>query len=218
MKERLLLINNFLSSQEELILIEQFVVLDKFFFGKIQLDAQPKTTLEFDVYIPISFPYSDGALSIIFKCTNIEGYRHINADRSICLRAPKHSDFESRLKLEIEALKEWRDRFYIREEKDERYEYLIIDNIGSPFNFLFTNVKEGFAKDEYGVFKAMTLPFLNENGGLIHENIFITQIGKRNCEWSMNPVMKPNTQGFYFFIDKEPVKKGRNSNSKAFAG
>lgn len=205
MEERLAIISNIFRSTSEIKVLESFKFSEKGFCGNILLSAYPKEDLFFDVIIPKNYPFIDlGGKSIKFICKNVSGYLHINEDNSICLITPKSSDISARLVLEIEELKVWRDKYYINEEKDEKYDYLIVPNQNNV-TFFFTDLKTPFSKNDFGVFEAAIL-----NGN--NKSCYITKIGKSECGWSKNiHQLSKGVTGFFYFMADEPIGKGNIS-------
>lgn len=209
--QKLQILNDFWSNQLEIHLLKLFKIEDEFFWGSIKLDAPPKEALIFDVRIPLSYPLSNDSMSIRFYCKNVEGYRHINNDHSLCLIVPKNFKIKDRLVDEVKLLKEWRDKYYINEEKDEKYDYLIV----TPKNnntFLFTDINVNFKKGESGQFTGLHISknnFLDMPDSSLY---FIQSIGKSKCQWSnLLSIQKPDLHGFYYFIEQEPLnKKSKN--------
>lgn len=212
MEERLQLLNDFWRQQEGIELITPYEVEGISFRGSIKLKAAPKDDLLFDVSVPLSYPFSNDTLSIRFLCTNVTGYRHMNADNSICIIIPKKIDFTERLSEEVVLLKEWRDKYYIQELEDDRYEYPILSETHND-TFLFTDLSKIFTPFEIGEFYA--LPHSNNSKlfkGISSEIFFIQRFGNVFCEWSDALKKQMNFfYGLYFFLDKEPVGNGRNA-------
>lgn len=208
MEERLSIINSIFQQDVDINLLETFKFTENGFCGSIRLDASPKDSLVFDVIIQKNYPFLDyGAKSSKFFCKNVSGILHINEDRSICLVVPKSADLTTRLLIEIEKLKEWRDKYYIRNEKDEKYDYLIVPNQNDT-TFLFTDIKTTFVKDDFGIFEAVKWKPSEKGNGYY----YITKINNTSCEWSKRIHSQPTiVKGFYYFLGREPIGKGNIS-------
>lgn len=208
--EQLKIINNIFQSSAEIKILEPFNLTEEGFYGKIELNALPKETLVFDVLIPPSYPFIDfGGKSIKFICKNASGYLHINEDNSICLITPKSNDFSYRLLLEIEKLKEWRDKYYIREESDDKYDYLIVPN-QSNTTFLFTDIKNTFSKNNYGLFKSVEARVSDKKNGFY----YITKIGNsHSCLSTRILQQEVIIDGLFYFMDTQPIRNGNGNIS-----
>jgi hypothetical protein len=204
MDEQIKILNETFRANEEIELIEEFRFEIGYFYGCIQLSAVPKESLIFDIKVPHSYPLLDfGMKSIKFICKNAKGFLHMNEDNSICLITPQSYDFKERLSFEIHELKLWRDKYYIREERDDKYDYLIIPN-QNQMTFLFTDIASQFIKNDFGMFEAVKF---NQNNNVT--NYYITKIGKDQCELS-NSILKEEVilNGLYYFIEDEPINYG----------
>jgi hypothetical protein len=205
---RLSLLNDFWTSFEDFNLKRPFVFAEGRFDGEIELKATSKDDLRFWVHIPLSYPLSNDAISIRFYCLNATGYRHMNADNSICLIVPKRTDFNERLKEEAKLLTIWRDKYYLGNETDERYEYPII-SFANNNSFLFTDSSTGFHPGQYGDFFAVRYA---DNGDETFEskNYIVQKFDASVCQFS-GPIVNqpPMLKGLYYFIDKEPLSNGR---------
>lgn len=201
MEERLQLLNDFWSKQGEIELISSFQTIDDSFCGEIKLISPPKEDLIFEAKIPISYPFSNDTMSIRFCCKNKKGYKHMNADNSICIIVPKNVDFIARLKDEVILLKEWRDKYYIQELNDGRYEYPIVKESYND-TFLFTDTQKKFIPLSHGMFYACPKNYIHRNSGVF----FVQRFDNTYCQW--NDWLKSEVNvfgGLYFFINREPV-------------
>jgi len=199
--------NEVFESENDIELLTSFSEKEGFFLGEILLKSSPKASLLLDVEIPTSYPFSDGEISVRFITKgNIEA-GHINLDGSICIHTPSHQNFESRLKLEISLLKEWRDKYYIGELKDDKYEYLITDYADQSC-FLFTDVDHSFQKGDFGQFKYTLLADHSIPEKEIRATqYFVTEINGYKCCWSSRVHSYKSNTGFYTFIQQEPLKR-----------
>lgn len=210
MENRILLLNEFWSKQEEFKLTTPFAATNNFFCGEIELVSPPKEKLIFETLVPFSYPFSNDTLSIRFICKNVSGYGHMNGDNSICTIVPKESDFIKRLNYEVILLKEWRDKYYVQEIEDEKYDYPIIPQIHND-TFLFTDLDKTFVPFQIGKYYA----FPHSNNSNLNlgfsSKIFLIQ-GFDNSFSKWNEIINVQTnplEGYYFFLDKEPLSSGR---------
>lgn len=207
-------LDRFFSSQQEITLIDKFTfqkgghIDGGAFFGKIIMSGVCKDDLQFHVCVPMSYPLSNDTISIRFICLNKAGLRHQNSDNSICIVTSKNSVAIERLKNEITLLKEWRDRYYIGDTVDERYDYLVTDYKDGAC-YLFTDVEGKFSKGQFGEFKYVEL--INHswiNSSIDSEQSLVTEIGTHKCSWSALVHRRKQKIGRYVFIEDEPLGEG----------
>ena len=127
MEDKSSLLNELFEREKDIELIKKFHETKKGFEGSISLNALPKPDLLIKVTIPFRFPYSNGDTGAIFICDNAGDTLHVNSDNSLCIHSPKIPNFSDRLKEEIVYLKKWRDDYYINNNKDKHYDYLITE-------------------------------------------------------------------------------------------
>lgn len=208
MEEAIASINHIFENNEDIEIIESIKLSDKGFEGTIKLEASPKEALIIHVVLSNNYPFFPlGVKSSKFICKNIKGYLHMNGDNSICFITPQSSDLEVKLSAEISQLKTWRDKYYIREEKDEKYEYLLIPNQNNT-TFFFTDIPNNFLKNDFGYFEAKESNFLSEK----EPSYFISRIGTNEIKWSSRINKQPTKmQGLFYFIENEPIQRGNIS-------
>jgi len=161
--------------------------------------------LEFKVCVPLSYPFSNDPISIRFYCTNNHGIRHLNADNSVCMHVPLDTDFDKRLCQELELLRVWRDRYYINEEADDRYDYPVFEYQDNN-TFLFTDITHPFKRGDFGTFKACLYADNTQKGMMDAKNHLILTIGPAKCQWAQRILeLNINTEGLYYFLEDEPV-------------
>lgn len=86
--------------------------------GKIEIDTA-KGTLIFEVRVAQDFPLA----KIEFVCTSHKGQEHEMRSGLLCLTAAPAKNVIDRLELELEKLQLWVDKYFIKEEKDDHFEY-----------------------------------------------------------------------------------------------
>lgn len=194
-------INEIFETSDGISLIKKFEARESGYFGKIELNCDPKDTLQFDVLIPITYPLLDGvAKSIKFFCTNEFNVVHINPDKSICLITPPSINFENRLKLEIDGLKEWSEKFYINGVKDEKYDLPIVINTSQSV-YYFTDFDGVLSPNCFGYISFV------KNGSDLKPTFYITQIDKYKTQFAN--VKSTCNNGMYYFLNKEPISGNR---------
>ncbi|RYF50299.1 MAG: hypothetical protein EOO39_44495, partial [Cytophagaceae bacterium] len=177
--------------------------------GQICLAAVPKQDLHIEVNIPFTYPYLHNRKCCRYRCLNAKGYRHLNADNSICLEVPFIDTVAGRFRAELSALITWRDQYYRQIPPDERYEYPILPNAESPL-FLFTKTTGTYKAGEFGEFDFM--PY-GENSA--NEPVsLVNAIGGKACGWSRGVIhSKTNRKGLYYVLQQEPIQHGTIAKS-----
>ena len=88
-------------------------------------EGQP--SLQWEVRIAPFYPVKvDNSESIYFFNTSLIAYPHIMRSGFLCLHTPKVENPKEQFKIDILRLKEWVDKYYVRKEKDEHYEELVV--------------------------------------------------------------------------------------------
>ena len=202
MEELLNLINSYVEGLENTIPVKTFTQNNKCISGQFLINTT-KGKLTFDAQVPFSFPLGGTQACIKFKCDDIEGYAHVNLDNSICLHSTPSTVAKERLKKEFDLLFEWIEKYYIEEQKDEKYQYLLLPQNGVnmvPQYLLYADTDKHYSKNDCGFFEY----------SLVGENVAITQeIGNTKIEWSKNIKALRTVTSFWIFIADEPVIERR---------
>ncbi|NJO88186.1 MAG: ThiF family adenylyltransferase [Chloroflexia bacterium] len=200
------LINEVFLLENEIGIVLPFSEDEDAFLGEISLDASPKEALHFKVEISRTYPLSDSEISVRFYLNPNIGVAHVNLDGSVCIHTPQHHDFEVRLKNEIKFLKKWRDKYYLKQDSNERYDYLNTQYSDASC-FLFTDVAHQFHSGEFGEFKFSVFSdhSIHEKNITAHQ-AYILEIGRHKCNWADRVHRIQASGGFYVFIEDEPVK------------
>ncbi len=209
MQHLLATIEEVLTATSDITLLTQFHQTDTDISGQICLAAAPKPDLRIEVNIPLTYPYLHNRKCSSFRCLNATGYRHLNADNSVCLEVPFVNSVAGRLRAELAALLVWRDQYYRQTPPDERYEYPILPNVEPPL-FLFTQTTGTYRAGESGEFDFM--PY-GEN--VAKEPVsLVSSIGGNPCAWSRGVIQaKDNRKGLYYVLPQEPIQYGTIAKS-----
>jgi hypothetical protein len=201
-------LNEFVGKYEEYTVITPFQISDEFYYGTIQLNAVSKEAILIEVEIPLSYPFiENGRKCCRFVPQKSIDCKHINEDGTICLVIPICTDFQERFILELEALKTWRDDYYLSEKIDARYEYPIIPN-QNQMTFLFTDIDKKLELGENGVVRGCCIAHYPEGYAKPIATCQITQIGDDKCLWNTeNKYANEVELGLFYFIDTEPIEK-----------
>lgn len=95
-----------------------------------------KSSLQWKVRITPCYPFkADNSESIHFFNTSLIEYPHIMRSGFLCLDTPKVEKTKEQFRIDLSRLKEWIDKYYVRKEKDEHYEELVVGHnlIGNTY-------------------------------------------------------------------------------------
>lgn len=174
-------------------------------------EGQPP--LQWEVRIASFYPYKvDNSESIHFFNTSLIAYPHIMRSGFLCLHTPKVENPKEQFKIDILRLKEWVDKYYVRKEKDEHYEELVVAHnlIGDIYyNFLYTDINKEFPKNDYGtVDLTMLVPGVHDGKRMdtFLANTFHSKISGEEyvCQWGKGNKKQMRFEGIYCFLEQAP--------------
>lgn len=174
-------------------------------------EGQPP--LQWEVRIASFYPYKvDNSESIHFFNTSLIAYPHIMRSGFLCLHTPKVENPKEQFKIDILRLKEWVDKYYVRKEKDEHYEELVVAHnlIGDIYyNFLYTDTNKEFPKNDYGtVDLTMLVPGVHDGKRMdtFLANTFHSKISGEEfvCQWGKGNKKQMRFEGIYCFLEQAP--------------
>lgn len=174
-------------------------------------EGQPP--LQWEVRIASFYPLKvDNSESIHFFNISLIAYPHIMRSGFLCLHTPKVENPKEQFKIDILRLKEWVDKYYVRKEKDEHYEELVVAHnlIGDIYyNFLYTDTNKEFPKNDYGtVDLTMLVPGVHDGKRMdtFLANTFHSKIsGEENvCQWGKGNKKQMRFEGIYCFLEQAP--------------
>lgn len=174
-------------------------------------EGQPP--LQWEVRIASFYPYKvDNSESIHFFNTSLIAYPHIMRSGFLCLHTPKVENSKEQFKIDILRLKEWVDKYYVRKEKDEHYEELVVAHnlIGDIYyNFLYTDTNKELPKKDYGtVDLTMFVPGVHDGKRMdtFLVNTFHSKISGEEyvCQWGKGNKKQMRFEGIYCFLEQAP--------------
>lgn len=174
-------------------------------------EGQPP--LQWEVRIASFYPYKvDNSESIHFFNTSLIAYPHIMRSGFLCLHTPKVENPKEQFKIDILRLKEWVDKYYVRKEKDEHYEELVVAHnlIGDIYyNFLYTDTNKEFPKNDYGTVElTMLVPGVHDGKRMetFLANTFHSKISGEEyvCQWGKGNKKQMRFEGIYCFLEQAP--------------
>lgn len=174
-------------------------------------EGQPP--LQWEVRIASFYPYKvDNSESIHFFNTSLIAYPHIMRSGFLCLHTPKVENPKEQFKIDILRLKEWVEKYYVRKEKDEHYEELVVAHnlIGDIYyNFLYTDTNKEFPKNDYGTVElTMLVPGVHDGKRMetFLANTFHSKISGEEyvCQWGKGNKKQMRFEGIYCFLEQAP--------------
>lgn len=172
-----------------------------------------KPSLKWKVRITPFYPVKvDNSESIHFFNTSLIEYPHIMRSGFLCLHTPKVENSKEQFKIDLLYLKEWVDKYYVRKEKDEHYDELVVAHnlIGDIYyNFLYTDVQKEFPKNDYGTVDLTKLvPGVHDGKRMetFLANNFHSKISgeKYVCQWRKVQERQNPFDGIYCFLGHAP--------------
>lgn len=184
----------------------------KIFLIDVQTEeGQP--SMQWEVRIAPFYPFKvDNSESIYFFNTSLIAYPHIMRSGFLCLHTTKVENPKEQFKIDILRLKEWVDKYYVRKEKDEHYEELVVAHnlIGDIYyNFLYTDTNKEFPKNDYGtVDLTMLVPGVHDGKRMdtFLANTFHSKISGEEyvCQWGKSNKKQMRFEGIYCFLEQAP--------------
>jgi hypothetical protein len=209
MEDRLKVITEvFKLYNNDLKIIKDFEVVNSSIIGEIEVIGTPKPDVIFKVLVHENYPLKTGSIeSIVFMNESLKKYNHINYDGSVCFHTLTTDDLSSKLKVDIEALLEWKDRYYVDELSDDHFEYLFYDNQLSNHIFLFCGADNNLVKNDYGYF------YFSKRSEFEGKTTFLVQSLKSEIDgtkfkfsWSLYYQDTKNlSRGLYYIAEKAPI-------------
>lgn len=206
---------SYLESFENVQITESFKEYENFISGKIRIE-ESGVILEFETEIKHQYPFQSHEVETIrFVNKELLPFNHVNADGSICIHTLHNPDLKSKLYFDIDSLKQWIKRYYVKGTQDKHYDHIVVTentDILPKKCFLFTEVYHTFKKGDFGTFQYTFLA-----RGFDHEadrdtfNVtrFITGKSVVTSNWSSFYLKREYKEGIYLFIEKAPVTNGR---------
>lgn len=122
--------------------------------GRIALDADEWKKLEWEVYIAPNYPFKMmGVEPIAFTNKELVTYPHIMEAGNLCMHSAIYEDAEVQFAHDLDQLKEWVEKYYVRRELDNHYEHLIVSSeaIDNMFyNVWFAETEKEIEEGDYG--------------------------------------------------------------------
>lgn len=130
--------------------------------GRITVETgQTGNGLIWEVEISPSYPFKAmGVEPIRFVNKSLLDYSHIMQGGDLCMHPAEYENVESQFVNDLEQLKEWVEKYYVKGEKDAHYEHLVVNHFPIReryFTFCFAETQEDFETGDYGEVRYATL-------------------------------------------------------------
>lgn len=210
-------INELIVSTERIGLVDGFAIGKAgCIFGKIVVETGIEgKELLWDVEISPAYPFKVmGSEPIRFRNKDLLEYPHIMQDGSLCMHSADYENPDNQFIHDLELLKEWIDKYYVRGEKDAHYEHLVATSF--PINdefytYCFTETQEDFAKDDYGLVHYAELLKGRKcerivNNFVVQEFVSYKQVKKRTISCKINQFYQKQLShdGVYCLLNDAP--------------
>ena len=150
-------------------LVDNFTICeDGLLKGRIAVETGVDSAiLEWDVEISPTYPFKAmGCEPIHFQNINMLDYPHIMEGGNLCMHPAEYDNAEKQFVNDLEQLKEWVEKYYVKGEKDSHYEHLVVNHNlirEHYYTFCFAETQEDFAEGDYGVLHYAVLPSGKKN-------------------------------------------------------
>lgn len=123
--------------------------------GKIKVNTcEDGTVLEWNVIIEPCYPFKVmGVEPIRFINKDLVNYLHIMEGGSLCMHPAEYDNAEDQFIHDLEQLKEWVDKYYIKGKKDKHYEHLVVNHNpirGQYYTYCFAETQDEFEDEDFG--------------------------------------------------------------------
>lgn len=170
-------------------------------------------SLQWKVCINPCYPFkAENNEPINFCNASLIEYPHVMRLGNLCLHTHKVENSKEQFKIDLLRLKEWIDKYYVKKEKDEHYDELVVGHNpidGVYYNFLYTDINADFPKNDYGtVDLTMLVPGVH-NGKRMDSfltNTFHSKTSRKEyiCQWGKEKEKQMRFEGIYCFLEQAP--------------
>lgn len=208
-KQDIQLINEILKSKVWLRLTQNISEQDDntIHYGALEIDTA-KGILHFEIRISADFPLK----KIEFICTSHRGYPHIMRSGLMCLNTAPSATIRDRLELELEKLNLWVDKYFIKEEVDEHFEFYEF-SYNNNIHFIFEedenkeSIIGNYGRFDYGILNKLNI------GEKKCRTLIALNLGGRKCRWSKSFLRNITNKfsGLWVLLKDHPVLERRFS-------
>ncbi len=208
-------LNDHFKNEKGCSVIKEFTEIQHFFEGRIRMIGNDYD-LEFDVFFLPMYPFQFMEEETIkFSNQALREYGHVGIHGTICIHTSHSPDLKVKLTKDVASLREWINKYYLGDNKDNHYEHLSLPS--SPDNktkqiLYFTDTDNIFKCGDSGNFYFSVLAnnkvFGQYDKGI---NTYLLQHFEINkifipCKWSKAYKQIENLhKGFYIFLERQPT-------------
>lgn len=210
-------IKNLIASIERVSLVDDFSINEAgWLSGRILVDVEGEDPgLIWDVEIYSTYPFKVmGYEPIKFRNKSLLAYPHIMQDGILCMHPAEYENADCQFIHDVEQLKEWVDKYYIKKEEDDHYEHIVVSNYpirDQFYTFCFAETQKDFMDGDYGNIQYTRLlnGYKQEkmvNNFIIQNFVSSKQIKKNNnlCKISQTYQKLPSYYGIYCILKDIP--------------
>jgi hypothetical protein len=189
--------------------------------GEFDIDTEEeRPPLRWKLLILPSYPFRlNGQDSIKFINADLLDYSHIMEGGLLCLHTLSFPNEKQQLIADISHLKEWVEKYYLTDNKDEHYDHLVVNHgriEKNYYTFQFTDIDYDFNVGDYGRISLSELfQGINKDGYTIHNYCFHVIKSDRvykselyHYKWNSQNYLKIH-YGLYCFIGEQPAIYGK---------
>lgn len=172
--------------------------------GSFEIEAPSETdVLRWNMRIDSCYPMKiAGNESIHFSNLELLPYPHIMEGGDLCMHTRHAYNIGEKLRLDIEQLKGWVDKYYVNREIDDHYEHLVVNESlinDSYYVFQFSHVDKAFSKGEYGNFLYGESLCGQRNGHKVHSAVVLEY---KSHSWGANRLHVSDLKSKDILIEK----------------
>lgn len=210
-------VNDLIVAHDGVCLVEDFAINETGSLkGRIAVAAgRDHADLEWNVEISPTYPFKAmGREPILFQNRNLLDYPHIMQGGNLCMHPAEYENAEIQFVNDLEQLKEWVDRYYVRGEKDAHYEHLVVNHYpirDSYYTYCFAEPQEDFVDGDYGIVHYAVLKTGQKNDSpvsnyVVQKLVSYMQVKKKEllCQISQFYRKIRAFEGVYCLLNKMP--------------
>lgn len=162
--------------------------------GKIKIKTcEDDAVLEWNVIIEPCYPFKVmGVEPIRFINKDLVNYLHIMEGGSLCMHPAEYDNAEDQFIHDLEQLKEWVDKYYIKGKKDEHYEHLVVNHNpirGQYHTYCFAETLNEFEDEDFGLVSYALLAQGLKGDKVVHNHVVQQFLSCKHVKTTNNPCL-----------------------------
>lgn len=214
-------INELIVSLSDFNLVEEFKSYEAGSLkGRISIElGRSNAVLEWGVEIGPTYPFKTmGRESIRFYNENLMNYPHIMQGGNLCMHSAEYENAEIQFINDLKQLKEWVEKYFVKNEKDTHYEHLVVNHnlIRNQYHvFCFAETRDDYVEGDYGIVRYASLLQGLKNDKTVKNYIvqkFISHIHRKKemlCGISMSYQKLISLDGVFCMLNSIPSVHGK---------